>query len=101
MIVYDVSSIPIGMTVDAWLTFLEKKILLYQSGEGCAPFIVDKEDGSGNVSLIDVTNMSKEDIDVIIRFVEEKDKKQKEDEAKYSEVVRKNNEKLIEYLKKL
>jgi hypothetical protein len=96
MIIYDVNSFPDGVDISIWYSLFEKGLAIYDSLRGEKPFILD-----GELSLVDIRNMTPMDMDKVSEYlVAINEKYAKENEMNVS-VVRENNRKLVEYLKKI
>lgn len=97
MIIYDVNSFPKGIDINVWYGLFEKGLAVYDSERGEVPFAIDED----KVALIDIYNMSKEDLVKISQKVDEINKEYNEMQKTEILAVKENNRKLVEYLKSI
>lgn len=99
MILYDINSFPDGLSLDVWIDLIERKgIILYASNQKCEKPIFggDKFD---KISLIDMSNMEPVDVEVLNKYISERDDEDKKKREEQLNIVRENGNKLINYLR--
>ena len=96
MIIYDIAKIPSGLDLGIWHQLYTEGMVIFSSKQdGIDPFVIDDK----GLSLIDINNMTKADIDKLNDFINARNNEQKEDAEKAHEELIENNQKLTSYLK--
>lgn len=97
MLIFDINSFPEGLNFSVWLDFIHQKILLYDSRIGETPLKYDDDE----ISLIDINTMDNDELQKVSDLVEKKLKEDNENRIESTKTLRENNQKLINYLKKV
>jgi predicted nucleic acid-binding OB-fold protein len=100
MIIFDIKSFPDGLNTDVWLDFISKGILLYDScNKGEKPVAAGL--GIEKVALVDISNMTDEDLFNINKYIADRNEEDKKKADLMTKVISQNNEKLIKYLREI
>ena len=97
MIIYDVISFPKGMDINTWYALFEKGLVIYDSMYGNEPFILE----DNGLSLIDITEISSDDALKLTEAINGLNDDFSDRQKTEIDMVRKNNQKLIDYLKNI
>jgi len=97
MLIFDINSIPKGLSIGSWFELYFENIVMYDSNTGSIPFKID----DNNLSLINIHTMDDGEISVLASAVEKILKDSKDEAEENARVFRENNEKLIKYLRSI